>query len=150
MGEISKSTKQALEVLEAIGQENEHEGIKATKYFVDQFDKREWNRQQIQEGKLDKERRFTKKRYFLMIAKMMNEEAQDLDIPPMFKVWANPTDKGVILFIKDPFTRTYRAAFTPCGQPRKDYVAVVEFLTRAQNTMDKVASEPSPSGLYLK
>lgn len=137
----NKDVGLALEKLDAMGHANEKEGIKWTQFFMDQFDKETWEKDQIQLDRLEHSRRFTKRNYFYLLAQMLNEEAHDLDTPSGYLVGARSTLDGVVLEVIDRSGICHRRAYTPCGTPKIDYECAVVCLIQAQNTIDKKEEE---------
>lgn len=135
------SSADVVEKLEAMGHETESEGIKWTKYFMDQFDKDQWDKDQIKLDKLDHARRFTKRNYFHLLASMLNEELKDMDIPDGYMFAAYSTAKGVVTELIDKSGQRYRRAFTPCGTPKIDHHCIVLNLIQAQDTVDLLEEE---------
>jgi hypothetical protein len=145
------TTTKAIEILDAIGTENEHEGIKWTKFFMDKWDKKEREQNQLKEENL-KKKRMTKKRYYEALAGMLNEQFKQMDKPSnKWIVLAFYTDKGVVVQLKDIWGRVYQRAFKPCGIPKIDLHVVGLYLGGAEDTMYKVEAEgKTASGIYLK
>ncbi len=146
---MKKQVKQAIETLEAIGQENEKEGIKWTQRFMDEFDKKEFEKYQLDEEKLKKTRK-TKKYYYQMLAGMLNELLSEMDKPSrMWRALAYTTERGVVCQLKDSIGRVYQKAFTPCGVPKVDLQMINRYLGQAEDTMYKY-DQKTDSGIYLK
>lgn len=145
----TKKINEARDVLDAIGHENEHEGIKWTKYFMDLFDKNEMEKNILREESLKK--KVTRKRYHEALAGIMNELMIDMDKPS--NNWITNaffTEKGVVVQLKDKWGRVYQRAFKPCGTPKIDLHMVNLYLGGAEDTMYKVESEKkTQSGIYL-
>ncbi len=139
-----------IEKLEAMGQENEHEGIKWTKFFMDKWDRKEREENQLRQDKL-KKKRMTKKKYYEALAGMLNEQLSSMDKPSnKWKVLAFYTEKGVVVQLKDIWGRVYQRAFKPCGTPKIDLHMVNLYLGGAEDTMYKVETEKkTDSGIYL-
>lgn len=146
---LNKKQIKAIETLEAIGQPNEKEGIKWTQRFMDAFDKKEFEKYQLDQEKLAKNR-MTKKRYYQILAGMLNEMLQEMDTPSnKWRSLAYTTTKGVVCQIKDSLGRVYQKAFTPCGVPKVDLQMINRYLGQAEDTMYKY-DEKTDSGIYLK
>lgn len=133
-----KEQKRVAEMLEAIGQEDEHEGIKATKYFMDQFEKKNWEEDQFKQDRLEKATKYSRHEYHKILAMMLDEEARQMDIPFElgYKAWTEFTEDGVILRMTDRWGRKYHKAFRPSGIPKVDFFAVVTLLSDLQGTAD--------------
>lgn len=136
-----KRVGHAREVLEAIGQDSEKEGIKWTKYFMDKWNRKQWKENQIKKEKLEKKRKYTKMEYFRALAGMLHEEAQFLEAPPNYDFWAEFSGDGVVLKMRSPSGKTYQRAFKPDGTPELDYKAVVSILVSALDTVHHVEEE---------
>lgn len=152
---MNKKQIEAIEILDAIGQENEHEGIKWTKRFMEAFDKREWEKNQIKQEKLGKTR-YSKKRYSEVLAGMMNEFLQEMDAPNHnWRSIAYYTEKGVVVQIKNVLGRVFQRAFAPCGIPKIDFQAVLAMVSSAEDTMWRIDKDgdldvKTKGGVYLK
>ena len=146
---MKKKDIKVLEQLEAIGQENEHEGIKATKHFMDEFDKKKQEEDLVRINSLSKS--VTRKTYHFNLATILDAEAKFMDIPLSFKASAYPTEEGVVLELKDSLGRKYVKAFKPLGEPVKDYNYLINMLSALQDTSDSIESGnmKTKSGLYL-
>jgi hypothetical protein len=131
-----KKMAQASEILDAIGQENESEGIKWTQYFMNEFDKKQWEQNQLKQDRLEKVRRFNKAEYYRVLTGMFNEEVKDMDIPTGYLVIAQYTKEGIVVNMMDRWKKKWRRAFTPDGTPKVDFNAIVGLLTDVQNTID--------------
>lgn len=147
-GNVDQKINQAREILDTIGQENEKEGIKWTKFFMDRFDKKEWEKNQIKMDKLNKHR-MTKRGYFEMVTGMINELFKEVDKPSRkWRLQAFTTKKGVVMQIWDTLGRVYQKAFTPCGIPKIDLKAIEIYLGQAEDTMYK-EDKQTKSGIIL-
>ncbi len=151
---LSKQQKEVEEKLEVMGQEDEHQGIRWTKYFMDQFDKKEWEKDQIHQQRLERKAKFSKKGYYDLCAQMMNQEAQTLDLALQFRLRGYATKYGVALEMRDIKTgRMFTRGMKPCGIPKYDYYATVVLLMQAQNTEEHVMATPlhntTPGGIAL-
>lgn len=137
--------RKALEVsekLEAMGQENEKEGIRYTKEFMDEFDKREWERNQLQIQKLEHRRKFKKMDYFHLVARMLDEESKQLDISDRFLVKTIWNEEKTGLMLYDMLTKKqYGHGFKISGIPKIDHAAVTVLLLELQNTAEAIEQE---------
>ncbi len=134
-----KQLGEAAEKLEAMGQENEHEGIKWTKYFMDAFNKKEWEEEQIKTAKLDHSRRYSKRGYYEMLAKMLDEECRDLDLTIRFTATGYPNKEGVVINMVDHKTGLqFKRGMKPSGIPKYDYYGITVLLMQAQNTAESI------------
>ena len=85
----------AKQILDAIGQQNEHEGAKWVKYFGAIARKKELEENQLKKDKLTKSRR-NKEQYYLMLTTMLNDMVPLLDRPGKgYVVSAKKTGKGI-------------------------------------------------------
>lgn len=125
------------EVLDAIGHENEKEGIKWTQYFMDIWDKKELENQHRKKHKLKKSLGFTKREYYRIISNMIDEELRELDIPPGYVAWSSFDEKGVVLRLTTYNGEKYNRAFKPDGSPSTDFNVVVGLLIDTQDTIDR-------------
>lgn len=149
-----KKVNEAIEELDAIGHENEKEGIKWTQYFMKQWDLKQWEKNQFKEESLKKKRR-DRLGYHRVIAGMLGEEALGMDIPLGYQVGAFFSGDGVILKLVDRWGKKYHRAFKPDGVPKIDFNAVVGLLVDLQNTIDLLEFRaqqelPQNSGIILK
>jgi len=140
----------AVEILDAIGHENEKEGIRWTKYFMNQYAKKEWEKDQIKKEKLKKANK-NKKDYVLLLAKMLQQELYILDTPKDYTLDVKITPKGIIMGIKSPYkNRWVYKAFKPSGIPKYDYAYIQNAVAETDAFMinDNRRSQ-TDSGIFL-
>lgn len=138
---MEKKIKRAVEVLEEIGQEDEKAGIQATQYFMDQWDRAQWEQNQIAQDTLQKSTKYSKIEYYRKVAQMLYEEAKDLDIPVGYQWNVKVDDRGVAFFLIDSWKRKYNRAFKPCGVPKYDFAALTQILVDADTTVQNIENE---------
>lgn len=148
-----KQVDHAKEVLDAIGHESEKQGIKWTKYFMDKWDKQEWEKQQIVQDKLAKGTKYRKSEYYRLVANVLREIVYGIE-RPNWGWWAEvkSTDDGVIVILKHRTGRSWSRAFKPTGIPKIDYQAAVTYAAYTEYTMHEDEENPSPktaSGIYI-
>jgi len=151
---MNKKIGEAIDKLDAMGQPSEKEGIKWTKRFMDEFDKKEWEKNMLREEVL-KRKRLTKKRYFEMLAGMANELFKESEISGGWRGIVYFTQKGMVMQIKSMMGRIFQRAFKPCGIPKIDLNAVYTLLGSAEDTMWQIDEKgnidlKTKNGIYLK
>ena len=132
---MSKTTN-TTEVLEAIGHENEKEGVKWTQYFMNEWDQKQRGKDHENLNLLDKRRKFTRQRYHEVLSGMINEGLSELDVEHGFKAHSEFNKSGVVVRVTDPDGKKYARAFKPSGEPEIDFNAVVGLLSQVLDTSD--------------
>lgn len=139
--ERKEEINEAGEVLDAIGQRNEKKGIKWTQHFMDEWDREKWHENQLKKEKLEEKRKYSRMNYHQALSGMLQDEAQDLDVPFGYRVWSEFSGEGVILKVSDVHKNTYYDAFRPDGTPEIDFNVAVQLLIAAQDTIDMLERE---------
>lgn len=141
---------EAEDVLDAIGQKNEKEGIKWTKFFHEKWEKEELEKQFIDEETLKKNRK-KKDRYFKALAFLMQKKLDELEKPgPGFTINVKTSATGVFVELKDRWGRSYKRGFKPTGTAKYDLNAAVNMIGRVEDTMyDIEDKKQTKSGVYL-
>lgn len=148
-----KKVTKAIDKLEAMGQKSEKQGIKWTQKFMDEFDKKELQKDFEIKDKLKKERK-TKKGYYEALRKVLAEMVEAVDRPsPGFSYKVLKSDKGIVCQFKDTEGKSWTKAFKPCGIPKIDFSACRTIAGLADDKMwelDRVGSGgKTKSGIYL-
>lgn len=133
----------AEEIIEAMGDENEQKGISYTQKFMSEFDNAEAQKNQFEQDTLEKKTRWTKRDYAYCFAKMLEEQARDLDLEPGYRVHVEFKDElhgdpGVIIVLTDKTGKKWKRGIKPCGTPKIDHYCLNVLLIQVQNTMDKI------------
>ena len=117
---------------------------------MDRFEKEEWEKNQLERDHL-KKHRLSKKKYYLVLARMLEEKLNSTDKPSnRWKTVVYPTDLGVVAQIKNIWGRTFQKAFKPCGIPKIDHHAVETLVGMAEDKMyAEEDKKQSPGGVYL-
>lgn len=132
-----KTPKEAREVLDAIGQEDEAQGIKQTQFFMSEWEKEQAEEQAKEQRKLAEAKVKGSLAYIKAVASLLETEAKELDIPLEFSWSVSHSPKGIIFNLEDRTGKRWRRAFKPCGDVWVDYFAVVEVLTNADTTVQE-------------
>lgn len=135
-----KKIGEASEILDAIGHENEKEGIRWTQHFMNIWDQHELDKRHQKKDRLKKATIFNKMEYHRIISGMIHDEAKSLDIPTGYMVWSEYTEDGVIVRLAAPNGEKYKRAFKPSGDPGVDLNAVFGLLVDVQSTVDEVVN----------
>ena len=152
---LTKKQEKSIEVLDAIGMKNEHEGIKWTKFFMDKWNRKEWEKNQLTEDNMRKQRQ-TKKKYYKFIVAILNEGFSEMDMPSgNWRIGAYATDKGVVVQLKNVFGRVFQRAIKPCGTPKIDFNAMMQLMGSAEDTMYNIETKgevdlKTKGGIFLK
>lgn len=148
-----KQSYKAIEMLEAMGHENEKEGIKHTKYFMNLWDKQQWEQQQIQEEKLGKASKYKRIEYHRILRKMLNNMVMGIDrIGPGYWAETGFDDKGVWAKLHDKYNRVWQRGIKPSGIPKVDYKGAVGLAAAIEIKMIEIEQDPDPkteSGIHL-
>lgn len=145
-----KAKGEASDILDAIGSDSEAEGRKWARYFIDLWEKKQWEKNQLREQDLSKKRR-KKADYFRLCADMLHDQAVRLErAGPGYWIEVSANEKGVLLKLHDRFKRTFARGFTPSGIPKYDVAAVNNFLGTLQDTMwDLEEDKRTDKGVFL-
>ena len=152
---MNKKQSKAIETLEAIGQTDEHKGIKWTKFFMDKWNRKEMEKNQLTADAMRK-KRGTKKKYYRFIAVVLNEAFEEMDKPSnKWRIGAYSTDKGVVVQLKGIMGRIFQRAITPCGTPKIDLNAMMQLVGSAEDTMYNIETKgevdlKTKGGIFLK
>lgn len=132
----NKKIGESQDVLDAIGQENEKEGIRWTKYFMDIWDQKEREKKEKKRDRLKKATVYKKMEYYRIVAGMLQQESANLDVPDRYMVWSEFSEQGVIVRLASPSGEKFSRAFKPSGEPVVDLNAVFGLLVDVQSTID--------------
>jgi len=126
---------ETLKILEEIGQEDEVAGVKATKKYVAAWNQKNSDEDLRKVAILKKKKNATETNYFKLVASMIREGLDELDIEDDIKTSVTYSKKGVVIkmFIGD---KTHYRAFRPIRNPEVDYSAMVGLLSQALDTSD--------------
>jgi hypothetical protein len=138
---VNKKVGIAQDVLDAIGHENEKEGIRWTKHFMDLWEKDQSEDKFNKESKLKKSEGYDKLRYNSLICNMLQEEINGLDLDVGYSSYARYTKDGVFVILKAPNKKVYGRGFKPSHDYKVDYTAVVGLLVDILDTVDYFAYE---------
>ena len=131
-----KELQEEEEKLDAMGQESESKGIKATKKIMDDFNKSEEKKKIDELNKFDMSRRhvFT---YNELLCRTLHQLILNIQMPSIYEwgVWFD--GKGIILAIRDKKKVLHRRAFRPCHDPIHDRNAIKTLALWAEDLYDK-------------
>lgn len=148
-----KKSYNAIEMLEAMGHENEQEGIKYTKYFMDKWDRDQWEKQQIQEEKLGKAKKFRRVDYHKKLRGMLNEMVLGIDrVGPGYWAETGFNEKGVWARLHDKYGRTWQRGIKPSGIPKVDYRGSIGLAAAIEMKMIEIENDKDPKskgGIHL-
>lgn len=133
-----KQVGEAKEVLDAIGSENEKEGIKWTKFFMDKWDKKEWEKAQFEQERLG---RWTKKKkaYYELVHHFFKEQIEGLE-RPNYGYWVETgmSTKGVWLKLHDRFGKVWTKGMKIIGVPKYDHFGIGIISGKVEDLMWKL------------
>jgi hypothetical protein len=143
-----KAVAKATEVLEAIGQESEKEGVKWTKYFMDLWDKEQWNKEQIIETSLGRKKH--KLDYIELLRRFLEEQLFSLE-RPNFGYWVEvgKSKIGVYAKLHDRWGKVWSRGIKACGVPKMDYNAVWILVETVDDKMWELEEGLKTEGIHL-
>lgn len=127
---------QEFEKVEAMGTDDNKEGVKATKSILKEEEKENKEKEAIALEYLKNQRKF-KDQYILTLSKLLEVKLFEDQFPKGTSYRVAPTDQGVYmeLYVNG---RIFQQAFKASGEPLYDLNAVDIFVMRAENTVEKV------------
>jgi hypothetical protein len=129
------------ELIDALGHENEKEGIKNVKEFMKGEEKKEQDKQDRMTELIMGASKGNKNSYILFMAELLDRKLKSVSISPGWIYEIIPTGEGVILELISPLKRYFRRAFKPCGQAIYDLNAINQYGDAVETTIDKVNKE---------
>lgn len=135
-----KTAEQAREILEAIGQEDEKQGIRQTQVLMSEWEKEQAALQQKEYDLLGKAKNKGSLPYIAAVADLLKRESVALEIPLEYEWDVSHSPKGVVFKMAQrnndgTHGKKWVCAFKPCGQIPVDYYAVIETLVRTDTTV---------------
>lgn len=140
----------AREILDAMGQKNEHQGAKWTIYFNKLWVKEEMDKDQVRADQLKNLRR-RKKDYFNYLRQFLNDMVLGCERPgPGYLAGAGMSGDGIYAILTSRWGKTYKRGFKPCGIPAYDILAANTLAGSVEDTMwDLENRKITDSGIYL-
>ena len=84
--------------------------------------------------------------YHKFLSDLLTERLRTVQFPQGWTHIEAPTDRGVVMEMKNPDGRIFRTAFAPVKDPLYDLNAIDATALRAENTIDKHTIWTSPNG----
>jgi hypothetical protein len=137
--EKNKIIGEAVEKLDAMGQESDIKASKWVKEIGKEEDHADAEKEAIQLEKLDKSRKFTKQGYYQTMVKIMKELfLNEAEIPSgwTWEAWEGRGGVGLTLWTSPPVKILYKA-FEPCGEPLYDLAFCGKIVRMAADYMDE-------------
>ena len=130
---------QAIEELEAMGQDSER---KAAKWVREWWNKEDHDQQELIALQLSVlellQRRGKRKEYFRYLADIFQNKLKEEAIPKRYRITADLTDQGIVISLSKFGSNKVRSgAFAPSGIPKYDHYAAYVFAVRVGNTVAK-------------
>jgi len=122
-------------------EENEKEGIRATKEFNKEKDQIDDIGKNIIEDSLKKKRNFTKLEYKKHLAEIFMSCLYELDWPFGFDWRVLVTEKGIAVAFTDSHKLVYSKGFTETGEIKTDLNAIDTFVLQTENTIDRILND---------
>ena len=79
--------------------------------------------------------------YNRLLAELLLKRLTFVDFPSGWLYEVAPDDVGVIMELRSPDERVFRAAFKPIGEAKYDLNAIETYAVRAENTIDRVTNK---------
>ena len=131
-----KRSGKAKDVITTIGAEGEKGRKEAKKYFAEEIKKQEKGEKEDLDI-LDR-KKGNLSTYNSLLADALIKRLGYVDWPLGWGATVAHTKKGVLMEVKAPSGKFYRAQFAPVRDPVYDLNAVDMYAVRAENTMDRV------------
>ncbi len=145
-----KTQGKARDIIDAIGHENEKQGIKWAKYFFDEFQKREKEKTNKIIDRLLKVRN-KRKEYHRVLREVFDGMIMELERPtPGFSAETGYNDIGIWVKLKDPYGRTFQRGIKPTGTPKIDLAAATHMMGTTEDKMYEISDpdKPTDSGIF--
>jgi hypothetical protein len=141
---------EAREILDTIGQDSEKEGIRWTKIFMDQWDKKEWEENQIEKEKL-KKRNKRRLEYTHLLHNLIREKGLELERPAQgYWLETGFNQKGVWVRLHDRHGNKWNRGIKVTGIPKYDHHAALILVQAIEDKMWELEENPqTKSGIYL-
>ncbi len=75
--------------------------------------------------------------YNTLLAELLLKRLTFVDFPSGWEYDVAPNDVGVIMELRSPTEKVFRAAFKPVGEAKYDLNAIETYALRAENTIDR-------------
>lgn len=133
---MGKSQDKEFEEVEALGTDDEKEGVKAAKEIIPLQEKREVEKDTRTIEYLTN-KRSRKIEYNRALAALLYSKLYEDEFPQNVLYEVIPTEEGVVMELTVG-PRLFRQAFAVSGDPFYDLNAVKLFVMRAENTVEKI------------
>ena len=147
---IKKQAGEDKEKLEAMGQESEHKAKKWVQEVGKEEDKKEKKRIDEVMTKLDASKSHVMTYKELLIEEMRKEMGYwDDDLPTGFNWLPQSTEKGIVLWIRNPKREYYAKGIKLSGEPKYDLNAIARLIVGAVKEMEGQEPKKTENGIYL-
>ena len=146
-----KNVGETEEKLDAIGNPNEKEGIKATQEAYKEYQNEEFVKKSDRIEWLNQKAKFSRERwidYYPHVHTLVKYELSYLEFPPGYSIKSEVTLKGIKFVVKDRFGETHIGGFTPSGIGVYDEQACRTSVNKIDDWITKLESHPK-DGIYL-
>ncbi len=146
----NKEASLASEKLDAIGHENESQGIKWTKHFMDEDAKQQYvEGLRVQEGL--KQYVKNKGNYTNALADLLNRNLNELDVPMGFSTMVEVPDKDhIAVKFVDKWDRLWGWGFKPSQRVKEDFFMVNQLTAACDFKMSQLDQDKvTDSGIHL-
>lgn len=128
---------EALEILEAVGSENEKEGIRATIEFQTESQKRNQEKEdRLKDYLQDKSKSIT---YDSLLRNLLDALCSQVELPEGYDYRVTSDERGIALIIKTP-GGLYAKGFKPCQDGKYDLNACRTIRDNLENTIERVSN----------
>jgi hypothetical protein len=148
--ELKKQVAEDAEKLEVLGQESDRKAAKWVQEVGKEERKKEEDRIADVMTKLDDNKAHVVTYKELLMSEMRKEMTYwDEDLPTGFQWVAQSTDKGIVLWIRNPKHEYYAKGIKPSGDPKVDLNAIARLIVTAVKEMTKQEEKKTENGIIL-
>jgi len=155
MSSNSKKVGEVREILDAIGHENEKQGIKWTKYFMNEWDLEETRKRNSLIMMLDSTAKRNLTDYRRLLMEVLGELLYSIDLPPQYRTKHSLNDKGIKVTLIDPHLATYERGTKISYVGRYDLSAIEHMALDCEYEANQIEKKRSngnyktKGGIYL-
>ena len=147
---LKKEIGEQTEKLEAMGQESDRKAAKWVKEVGKEERKKEQDRQDVVMEILDKSKKHILTYKEQLMKEMIHEmKYWDDDLPTGYNWAPQSTDKGIVLWIRNPKKEYFAKGIKLSGEPKYDLNAIARIIVGAVKEMEKQSTPVTQGGIIL-
>lgn len=129
------------DVVDQLGQESDKQAMPVVEQVMEANDRLEEKEKNESLEILDKARSGRIVTYNRLLAELLLKRLTFVDLPSGWSYDVAPDNIGVVMELRSPEERVFRAAFRPVGEAKYDLNAIETYANRAENTIDRITNE---------